>query len=118
MIRLNTNRNGIIFNAAAFIFCGSAISCVIATAVTGDAAGVAIANCDYKNNNAPKPVGAIPICIAKLTKNGITNTITNILFATLVNTAANNRANTINTSGGRAINGFNKFAIAVVIPAS
>ena len=38
------NRNGMIFSANFVITPGSAICCVIATAVTGEAAGVAIAN--------------------------------------------------------------------------
>lgn len=43
MTKLTTNNRGIIFNAAFVISPESAISCVIQTAVTGDAAGVASA---------------------------------------------------------------------------
>lgn len=48
-----------------------------------------------KNNRQIIPVGAMPITCAKLNINGITNTTTIILFATLVIIAANAKATTI-----------------------
>ena len=106
------NNNGNAFNAALVISLGSAISCVIATAVTGDAAGVANANCANKNSNAIIPVGAKPTIEAKLNIIGITKTTTIILLATLVKIAANANATTTNTIGGSCVNGINNAAIA------
>ena len=112
------NNSGIIFNAAFVMTPASANSCVIATAVTGEAAGVAMANCDIKNNKATIAVGVMPICIPKLTINGITNTQTIILLATLVKITAKINATTINTNGGSVWNGVNRLAIAVLTPVS
>ena len=107
-----------IFRANLVITFGSAICCVIATAVTGEAAGVAIANWDIKNSNATIPVGGRPIIEPKRTKNGINRMQTIMLFATLVNTTPIAKATTKNTIGGRAMKGIISLAIAAEIPAS
>ena len=75
-------------------------------------------NWAMKNNNATIAVGAMPIDIPKLTKNGIINTQTIILLATFVRTTPKANATTINTSGGNAANGLINAAIAVLIPVS
>ena len=114
----NTNKIGKIIKAALVILLGSAISLPIATAATGDAAGVAKANCAVMNKSAIIPVGAMPITCEKLNINGITKMITIMLLAILVKTTAINKATITNTSGGKEVNGVNNFAIAAGTPVS
>lgn len=98
--KVTTNIIGMIFKAAFVIDFESAISWLIATAVTGDAAGVARANCVIINNNTIIPVGASPIIVEKLTMNGIIRITMTVLFAKLVSKHANNKATIMNTKGG------------------
>ena len=56
-------------SAALVIAAGVTISCDIATAVTGDAAGVASANSEIINSNATIAIGDIPTAAPKLTRN-------------------------------------------------
>ena len=115
---LMANMSGTIFRAALVMAVASAISEFIATAVTGEAAGVARANWDNMNNSEIIPVGDKPIEDEKLNIKGMTKTITIILLATLVMTAAKARATTTKAKGGSDVNGVSKALIAKGIPVS
>ncbi len=112
------NISGTILIAALVISLASAISCPMATAVTGEAAGVANANWAMMNNSTIMPVGARPMLEAKLNIKGMTNIMIIILLAKLVITAAKVKATMIKTSGGNTVKGLSKAAIAVAMPVS
>lgn len=82
--------------------------CENAIAVTGEAAGVANANSEIINNKQTIPIGSIPIDVPKLTRIGMHNTVTSILFAMFVKIVAKIITTIINTIGGKAINGLNR----------
>ena len=109
---------GTTFKAAFVITVASAISCPMATAVIGDAAGVARANCAIMNSRQIMPVGAKPMVEAKLNINGITRMIIIMLLAKLVMIAANTNATIMNTNGGNVVNGVSNAAIPLAIPVS
>ena len=113
-----TNMIGTILRAALVIAVASAISCAIATAVTGEAAGVANANCAMMKSRTIIPVGARPMEEAKLNMNGMTKTIMIILLAKLVIMAAKAKATMMKTSGGRTVNGVSSLLMATAIPVS
>ena len=94
------NIKGTTFRAALGMTFASAISCAMATAVTGEAAGVARANCAMMKSRTIIPVGARPIEEAKLNMNGITSTTIIMLLAKLVMIAAKANATMMKTSVG------------------